>query len=309
RTPGPEQTGPAAPPRLPRPPKQPKPLRQPGPARAARSAKPPRQARTSARDPYEQQMLGQVGLEAGPRQARPARAARNLGRLLLTTILLLLVGAVIYAMAFLPKAGQGSKAGQRGADRTGTSGAAPGGSPTPSGQDGGRGGERNGGSAGTGAPQTTAPADVAKGFEVRTDPKGFQVAVRKGWQRRGANERGQVRYAGGDYELVIVPGRDTTARFGTDPMAYLQNKEAELAPYRTSSWASASGLRRIDVGKTAMAEGTFTWRDSSGREVYVRNLAMIHEGRYHLVLAIGPDNDRRGVDQLYEQATSAYRPA
>ncbi|MFI0710869.1 protein kinase [Streptomyces inhibens] len=309
RTPGPEQTGPAAPPRLPRPPKQPKPLRQPGPARTARPPKPPRQTRTSARDPYEHQMLGQVGLEAGPRQARPARAPRNLGRLLLTTILLLLVGAVIYAMAFLPKAGQGSKAGQRGADRTGTSGAAPGGSPTPSGQDGGRGSERNGGSAGTGASQTTAPADVAKGFEVRTDPKGFQVAVRKGWQRRGANERGQVRYAGGDYELVIVPGRDTTARFGTDPMAYLQNKEAELAPYRTSSWASASGLRRIDVGKTAMAEGTFTWRDSSGREVYVRNLAMIHEGRYHLVLAIGPDNDRRAVDQLYEQATSAYRPA
>ncbi|UKY50896.1 protein kinase [Streptomyces inhibens] len=312
RTPGPEQTGPAAPPRLPRPPKQPKPLRQPRPARAARPARPPKpagQARASARDPYEQQMLGQVSLEAGPRQARPARAPRNLGRLLLTTILLLLVGAVIYAMAFLPKAGQGSKAGQRGADRTGTSGAAPGGSPTPSGQDGDRGGERNGGSAGTGAPQTTAPADVAKGFEVRTDPKGFQVAVRKGWQRRGADERGQVRYVGGDYELVIVPGRDTTARFGTDPMAYLQNKEAELAPYRTSSWASASGLRRIDVGKTAMAEGTFTWRDSSGREVYVRNLAMIHEGRYHLVLAIGPDNDRRAVDQLYEQATSAYRPA
>lgn len=163
-------------------------------------------------------------------------------------------------------------------------------------------------SAGTGAPQTTAPAEVAKGFEVRNDPEGFQVAVREGWQRRGANDRGQVRYVGGDYELVVVPGRDTTARFGTDPMAYLQNKEAELAPYRSSGWASASGLQRIDVGKTAMAEGTFSWRDGSGREVYVRNLAMIHKGRYHLVLVIGPDRGRHEIDQLYTQATSAYRP-
>ncbi|CAM5529676.1 Serine/threonine protein kinase OS=Streptomyces microflavus OX=1919 GN=Smic_50180 PE=4 SV=1 [Streptomyces microflavus] len=28
-----------------------------------------------------------------------------------------------------------------------------------------------------------------------------------------------------------------------------------------------------------MAEGQFTWQDSSGREVYVRNLAMIVDGR------------------------------
>ncbi|MCZ1009340.1 hypothetical protein O1L68_23955 [Streptomyces lydicus] len=117
-----------------------------------------------------------------------------------------------------------------------------------------------------------------------------------------------MRYVGGDYELVVVPGRDTTAHSGTDPMAYMQNKEAELAPYRSSGWASASGLQRIDVGKTAMAEGTFSWRDGSGREVYVRNLAMIHNGRYHLVLVIGPDSGRHEVDELYEQATSAYRP-
>ncbi len=171
-----------------------------------------------------------------------------------------------------------------------------------------RGGDGDGGAGGTRAPQTGAPADLDQGFEVRSDPEGFQVAVRKGWERRGENDRGQVRYVGGDYELVVVPGRDTTARFGTDPMAYQQDKEAELAPYRDSSWSSASGLRRIDVGRTAMAEGTFTWRDSSGREVYVRNLAMIHEGRYHLVLLIGPDNERREVDHLYDQATDAYRP-
>ncbi|MFE1171968.1 protein kinase [Streptomyces sp. NPDC058773] len=313
RAPAPERTVPEQPApeqpvplvsttRPPRPPKQPKPLRQSRPARPARPGKtapPPGGSGPADRDPYDQQ----AQVPAGPSAAsRPARAPRYLGRLLLTAVLLLLVGAVVYVLAFLPGSGPDSKAG-RGADRTGSSGAEAGASPAPSGdQEGDR------ASAGPGAPQTTTPAGVAKGFEVRSDPEGFQVAVRKGWQRRGANDRGQVRYVGGDYELVVVPGRDTTARFGTDPMAYLQNKEAELAPYRSSGWASASGLQRIDVGKTAMAEGTFSWRDSSGREVYVRNLAMIHKGRYHLVLVIGPDRGRHEVDQLYAQATSAYQP-
>lgn len=305
RPPDPERSAAPAP-RPPRPPKQPKPLRQPRTARTDRPAEPaapPGRSGTTDRDPYEQQVSDQAGREAA---ARPAGAPRRTGRLLLTAILLLLVGAVIYAMAFLPESGQDSKAGGRGADRTGTSGEEPGPGPTPSGD---QGSEGDGGSAGTGAPQTTRPTELAKGYEVRTDPEGFQVAVRKGWQRRGANDRGQVRYVGGDFELVVVPGRDTTAHSGTDPMAYMQNKEPELAPYRSSGWASASGLQRIDVGKTAMAEGTFSWRDGSGREVYVRNLAMIHNGRYHLVLLIGPDSGRHEVDELYEQATSSYRPS
>ncbi|TXC94466.1 protein kinase [Streptomyces sp. ISID311] len=299
--PAPEQSAPVAPaPRPPRPPKQPKPLRAPKPARPAKPSGALGRTGTPGGEPYDQERESWSGPADAPSSPRPDRAPRPLGRLLLAAVLLLLVGAVVYALAFLPDSGQDSKAGGRGAHRPGTASAAPGGSPS------GDGGGDRGGS--TGAPQTTAPAGVAKGFEVRTDPEGFQVAVRKGWQRRGANDRGQVRYVGGDYELVVVPGRDTTARFGTDPMAYLQNKEAELAPYRSSGWASASGLQRIDVGKTAMAEGTFSWRDGSGREVYVRNLAMIHNGRYHLVLVIGPDSGRHEVDQLYAQATSAYRP-
>ncbi|MFG2208333.1 hypothetical protein [Streptomyces sp. NPDC048638] len=302
-------------PRPPRPPKQPKPLHQP------RSAKPPRPARaatgagpSAAEQPHdEQQLLVQVGLDTAPRPARDrdaerapgGRGPRHLGRLLLALVLLLLVGAVVYAMVFMPKSG--AEAGAGGAEGTGVAGAASGGSPAPTeGRDGGPGqsGEQGGGQA----PQPTEPAHLAKGFRLLRDPEGFQVAVHQGWQRRGRNDRGQVRYVDGDYELLIVPGRDTTAHFGTDPMAYQQDKEGELAPYRGSGWSSASGLRRIDVGKTAMAEGTFTWKDSSGRQVYVRNLAMIHNGRYHLVLVIGPDTGRRTVDTLYAQATSTYSP-
>ncbi|WP_407552071.1 protein kinase [Streptomyces sp. Pv4-95] len=300
-------------------PKQPKPLRGPAPARLT---EPPHSAGATgpggdsrrrggpAAEPSAQQSPVEVGWDGAPPR-RPARASggpRRLGLLLLGLVMALLVAAVVYAMVFLPKSG--AEAGKGGADRVDTPGPSnPGGSTAPGeGKNDGQGGDGDGGAGGTRAPQTGAPADLDQGFEVRSDPEGFQVAVRKGWERRGENDRGQVRYVGGDYELVVVPGRDTTARFGTDPMAYQQDKEAELAPYRDSSWSSASGLRRIDVGRTAMAEGTFTWRDSSGREVYVRNLAMIHEGRYHLVLLIGPDNERREVDHLYDQATDAYRP-
>ncbi|MFI9049376.1 protein kinase [Streptomyces sp. NPDC053427] len=315
--------------RPPRPPKQPKPLRQPRSARPARPPKPPRPARSygpSAGDPYEeQQLLVQVGVEAAPKRPRGARdhadaraprgrGPRHLGRLLLALILLLLVGAVAYAMVFLPKSGGEARRGSDGSggsETGGVSGAVSGGTPAPpTGQDGGQDQSegQDGGSGGSQAPQPTPPTNVADGYALRTDPEGFQVAVHKGWQRRAKNGQGQVRYLGGDYELLIVPGRDTTAHFGADPMAYQQDKEGELAPYRGSGWSSASGLRRIDVGKTAMAEGTFTWKDTSGRAVYVRNLAMIHNGRYHLVLVIGPDTGRREVDRLYEQATSTYSP-
>ncbi|GGU88159.1 hypothetical protein GCM10010211_63160 [Streptomyces albospinus] len=301
----PAPVGRAQPSRPARIPEQPKPLRRP---KAARPARPPRSASRPSGDPYEaQELLGHVGLGRAPQRARPGRAPRSLGRVLLTVILLLMVGGIAYAMVFLPKSGAASAGGPSGADLSGSSGAAPGGSPTPS---AGRDGGGTGGSAspGTGEPQTTAPGNLAPGYELRTDPMGFQVAVPKGWQRRAETDRSQVRYTGGDFELVVVPGRDTTAQAGADPMAYQQDKEAELAPYRSSGWSSSSGLRRIDVGQTAMAEGTFTWRDSSGRQVYVRNLAMIHNGRYHIVMVIGPDAGRGEVDKLYEQASSAYRP-
>ncbi|GAA3058214.1 hypothetical protein GCM10020000_46180 [Streptomyces olivoverticillatus] len=133
------------------------------------------------------------------------------------------------------------------------------------------------------------------------------MAVPDDWQRRGENERGQVVYVGGDYELIVVPGRDTVAESGGDPMAYQQDKEPELAPYRSSSWSGASGLRRIDVGGTATAEGAFNWNDSSGRQVYVRNSAMILDSRYHVLQVIGPMDEQRSVDTFFDQATATYR--
>ncbi|MEU7635398.1 protein kinase [Streptomyces sp. NPDC039016] len=288
-----------------------------GPSRSAerpagpRPAKAPRSAgRSSGGASAPVELPGRVGVGPVPqrRPGRGPRSPRSLGRVLLTVVLLLMVAGIAYAVVFLPKSGADAAGGPSGADLSGTSGAVPGSSPTPSPGRDGDDGKGAGRPPGTGAPQTTAPGDVAPGFALRTDPLGFQIAVRKGWQRSAVADRGQVRYAGGGFELLVVPGRDATAQFGADPMAYQQDKEPELAAFRDAGWSSVSGLRRIDVGQTAMAEGTFSWKDGGGRQVYARNLAMIDKGRYHLVLVIGPDSGRTEVDRLYAQASSAYRP-
>ncbi|KOT27451.1 hypothetical protein ADK47_39085 [Streptomyces rimosus subsp. rimosus] len=263
-----------------RPPRRPRPARAPGPPRPAKQIR---------------RIQGATPPDGGG-------GPRRLGRLLVGLVFLLLTGAVLYAVLFMPKAGSDERGAAGVRERkasVGTQNAPP---------DSGPGSRPDDQGSRARQPQSTEPADLAEGFEVRKDPKGFQVAVHKGWQRRGENERNQIRYLGNGYELLIVPGRDTTSRYGTDPMTYQQDKEPELAPYRESSWSGSSGLRRIDVGKAAMAEGTFTWQDSSGRQVYVRNLAMIHNGRYHIIQVLGPDNERREVDRLYEQATGSYRP-
>ncbi|MGW2561029.1 protein kinase [Streptomyces sp. NPDC001514] len=235
--------------------------------------------------------------EPRERRERRPRGPRSLGRLLLVLILLALAAAVVYAVMFMPKADPRSA----GSTAPGPSAPANGGSTdpqqpsrTPNGQQ----------------PQTSAPAvDLADGYVVRVDPEGFRIGVDRTWQRRPINDSGQVRYVGGDFTLIVVPGRDSIQANGSDPMAYQRNKERELQPFRDSSWSSASGLRRIDVGKQAMAEGQFTWQDSTGREVYVRNLALIVGERYHVIQVIGPEDQRDKVSEIYQQATAAYRAA
>ncbi|MFG2871760.1 protein kinase [Streptomyces sp. NPDC048338] len=241
-----------------------------------------------------------------PRTGRDTRAPRSLGRNLLLLILLLLVGAFAYAVLFMPRQGaEGDRPAGQGSQ-------APGGGST------GRSAPPSAGTSVKPSPGKTAPtkatptsgtpaADLAAGYTLRTDPEGFQVGVASGWRRSPINDAGQVRYTGGEFTLIVVPGRDTVQAGGSDPMAYQRTRERELQPWRDSSWSSASGLRRIDVGRQAMAVGQFTWQDSTGREVFVRNLALIERGRYHVVQVIGPENARDKVSEIYDQAVKAYR--
>ncbi|NBM19267.1 serine/threonine protein kinase, partial [Streptomyces sp. GC420] len=234
------------------------------------------------------------------------RGSRSLGRTLLVLILLGLAGAVAYAMFLMPPAGEGEQGNRPAQTSTGGGAGAP--SPTPSqSAEAPEAPQEESTSPASTAPQTEEPDGLAEGYVVRKDPAGFQVAVDKDWNRTGLNSRRQVRYGGGDFELVVVPGRDSVEDFGSDPMEYQREREQELQPFRDSTWSTATGLRRIDVGGRAMAEGQFTWSDASGREVYVRNLAMIVGGKYDIVMVIGPESERDEVTRVFEQATATYR--
>ncbi|NUK09884.1 serine/threonine protein kinase, partial [Streptomyces lunaelactis] len=233
------------------------------------------------------------------------RGPRSLGRTLLLLILLVLVAAVAYAVLFMPKSGgrQQDEPGSKDGARPPATGPSPGRSAPdtpPVTSSGSPGGEQQ--------PQTSAPAgNLPKGYVLSKDPEGFQIVVDGTWQRRPINDIGQVRYTDGDFTLIVVPGRDTVKANGNDPLVYQRDKERELQPWRDSSWAGATGLRRIDVGQQATAEGQFTWQDSGGREVYVRNLALIVGGSYHVIQVIGPEDQRDKVTEVYREATTRYR--
>ncbi|WP_329621655.1 protein kinase [Streptomyces sp. NBC_01255] len=249
-----------------------------------------------------------------PRAPRsPSRgegSPRSLGRTLLLLVLLLLGGAVAYAVFFLPGEGKEPGAGAPsagGSPRTTAPGTAPTSAPPadPSSEPT---------SKPPAKPSTTPPAAdpsapaLAAGYTLRQDPEGFRIGVPNGWRRSPINDAGQVRYTGGDFTMIVVPGRDTVADHGSDPLEYQNNKERELEPLRVSSWSGTDSSRRVDIGTTATATGSYWWLDSTGRQVSVRNLALIDGGRYHVVVVIGPKGESDKVSEIYDEATKAFRP-
>ncbi|MFE2306758.1 protein kinase [Streptomyces sp. NPDC059411] len=246
------------------------------------------------------------------RSAEHPHKPRALGRSLLLGILVLLAGAVAYAMFFMPRSADpqpGQKAA--GVKPPATSGQSPGRTP---GQGQGQG---QGPSPGTGAPrpsasppeskpaaQTNAPAPA--GYTTQQDAEHFEITVPNGWERRGINESGQVRYIDGDFALTIVPGRDKVEG-NPDPATYQKDKESELAPYRSSTWSSVSDIRSTKVGNQLRVTGRYTWIDGNGRSVVARNFVVALGGSYHIVLVTGPLDQEGKVTEAFEQATASYK--
>jgi hypothetical protein len=243
------------------------------------------------------------------RAKRESGSPKRLGRTLLVLVLLAMAAAIAYAMLFMPKS---QTEGTGGADRTGAAGEVsqapePDASSEPRPDQTSPQPEKSPSTSAGSAETQTAGPDVGDGFTLRKDSAGFQVAVAKGWDRTPRNGSGQVVYAKGDFELIVVPGRDSATEFGSDPMAYQRERERELQPYRDSSWATSTGLKTIEVGGRTMAEGQFTWTGADGGELYVRNLATLIDGRYHVVQVRGPEAERDEVTRFYEQAAATYK--
>ncbi|WP_327392737.1 hypothetical protein OG533_23120 [Streptomyces sp. NBC_01186] len=287
----------------------------PAPERGSRSRGEPEMLESGSRPERGRKQRHKRARSAENESAGPQR----LGRLILGLVLLGLTAAVLFVMLFMPgqEKGGGEQKGSVVVPEEG--GTSPGGKSEESeeskdGKDAkdpeskdGKDPKGSGGSKGAEKSPGTTPSKAPKGYKTSRDPAGFEIAVPQKWDRRSANARGQVRYNGGEVEMVLAHGRDTTKKYGKDPMAYQSEHEPELAAYRAADWASTGGLRRIDVGSTAMAEGTFKWREQGGRKVYARNRAMILDGRYHVLLVIGSESHKKEIDRHFEAVADTYR--
>ncbi|MFJ2745730.1 serine/threonine-protein kinase [Streptomyces sp. NPDC087440] len=152
------------------------------------------------------------------------------------------------------------------------------------------------------SPTPSAPKPAALGVE-----DAFRIEVPAGWTRLGKNGRGQYRYQGAGLELVVVPGRDSTATFGSDPVRYQTESEPETQAVRLASWATASGMREIAADGQTGVERRYTWKDGAGRDLYGWNRVLVHEGRYHTVSVNGPESSRAAVDEVYAAVAPSYR--
>ncbi|MEV6730131.1 MULTISPECIES: serine/threonine protein kinase [unclassified Streptomyces] len=228
------------------------------------------------------------------RNPAPSRKPRSLGRMLLVGILALLAGTVAYAMLFLPGDGDQGDAD----DKTPVAQQSP--SPSPSAPPSPKQSQT------PQTPQTGAPAPAPPGYTTQQDPEHFEIAVPGGWERRGMNEAGQVRYTDGEYVLTVVPGRDKVDG-NPDPATYQKDKEPELAPYRSSTWASGGDVKTTKVGNQLRVTGRYTWIDGNGRSVVARNFVVALGGSYHVVMVTGPQDGEGKVTEVFEKATGSYK--
>ncbi|MFD7837085.1 serine/threonine protein kinase [Streptomyces sp. NPDC059761] len=155
-------------------------------------------------------------------------------------------------------------------------------------------------------PSQPAPAPAPPGYTTQQDPEHFEIAVPSGWERRGMNEAGQVRYTDGEYVLTVVPGRDKVDG-NPDPATYQKDKEPELAPYRSSTWASGGDVKTTKVGSQLRVTGRYTWIDGNGRSVVARNFVVALGGSYHVVMVTGPQDGEGKVTEVFEKATGSYK--
>ncbi|MFH7594180.1 protein kinase [Streptomyces racemochromogenes] len=230
------------------------------------------------------------------------RTPRSLGRTLLVGVLALLAAGVGYAMLFLP----GSDDQEAGRSQQHTAAQSP--APPSSAPSGTRKPPQQSPSPAAPPSGGQPPAQQAPdGYTLQQDPAHFTIAVPNGWERQSLNEAGQVRYTQGQFTLIVVPGRDRVEGGSPDPLGYQKDKEAELAPYRNSTWASGGDVKSTRVGQQLRVTGRYTWIDAAGRSLFARNFVVALGGGYHVVMVTGPEDNQDKVTDVFDKATASYQ--
>ncbi|HEY4569226.1 MAG TPA: serine/threonine-protein kinase [Kribbella sp.] len=149
---------------------------------------------------------------------------------------------------------------------------------------------------------STGPGAVPAGFERRTDPTGFSVAVPTGWTVDRQNGRVYFREPGGARFLLV----DQTDQPKPDPVADWRQQEAA----RKNSYNDYQRIRiePVDYFKKA-ADWEFTYTTASGRRhVLIRGVITSDNQAYGLYWST-PDSDWAESRSLYETITKTFRPA
>ncbi|MGP4112825.1 protein kinase, partial [Streptomyces sp. 4N509B] len=266
-------------------------------------------------DPRRLPIVRRRGPLVGPlrrrHRTRAARGPRHLGRMLLAAVLAGLVASIASVVAFMSDGDRRDGAAVPPADTGGpiedpevTPSPSTGGEddePAPEPTEDGAGG---GGGGGDGDGDGASPS-MPGGFESVQDPAGFSLAVPEGFRRQGENAAGQVIYADGPLEIVVVSGRDSTAEFGDDLMDYQLDLEPELEAYRADSYASSRDVYDIGVGDSAMVTGVFAWREGDEQRVAF-NQVVILDGHYHVVMVRGPASQEAELEEINETTSTSY---
>ncbi|MFG2716919.1 hypothetical protein ACGFW5_01210 [Streptomyces sp. NPDC048416] len=159
-----------------------------------------------------------------------------------------------------------------------------------------------------GTSSSEAPG-VPAGFSRQQDAAGFQLIVPTGWIRQPVTPSRQIRYAHGEFTLLVVAGRDRAPGQGDDPLAY-QAGEPELADCRSDPRATATGVQQITIGANQpVAVAQYTCAGAEGAAQYIRNRVTIVDGRFHILLVTGPAAQRDRVSAAFDQAARSYRSA
>jgi hypothetical protein len=67
------------------------------------------------------------------------------------------------------------------------------------------------------------------------------------------------------------------------------------------------GVEQLVINGQRAVTGEFRWRDEENIQYFARNLVILQDGAYHVILVRGPKRDSAMISQYFEKAAGSYR--